>query len=69
EAINSNEVNLLVCGHSHILLVKFDSKHNLLFINPGAAGNNGFHKIKTVVKLDIEGKQMKNLQVWEKTRF
>ncbi|HNT41053.1 MAG TPA: metallophosphoesterase family protein [Tenuifilaceae bacterium] len=69
EAINSNEVNLLVCGHSHILLVKFDSKHNLLFINPGAAGNNGFHKVKTVVKLDIEGKQMKNLQVWEKTRF
>jgi putative phosphoesterase len=69
EALKGNEVNLLVCGHSHILLVKFDAKSNLLYINPGAAGNNGFHNVKTAVKLVIDGKKMKNLEVWEKTRY
>jgi len=48
---------VLVCGHSHICKVAFDKKNNLLYINPGAAGNHGFHQIKTFIRFSImEGK-------------
>ncbi len=57
--------NLLVAGHSHILKVMFDKKHNLLFINPGAAGKNGFHHLRTLVRLTIDGNEFKDLEVVE----
>ena len=43
--------DVLVCGHSHILKVMFDKANNLLFINPGAAGNQGFHTVKTEIRM------------------
>jgi len=43
--------NLFICGHSHILRVGRDPSHgNLLYVNPGAAGNHGFHQMKTVLR-------------------
>jgi uncharacterized protein len=58
--------DLLVCGHSHILKVITDPKYNnLLFINPGAAGNHGFHKIKTIITFQIEGKKVKDMKAIE----
>lgn len=57
--------DLFVCGHSHILKVMPDSKHKLLHINPGAAGNSGWHKVKTLVKFAIDGKNYKDLEVME----
>jgi putative phosphoesterase len=65
EIILKEKPNLFICGHSHILKVMFDKKNNLLYINPGAAGVHGFHKVKTVVRLEFEGKEMKNLEVIE----
>lgn len=59
---------LLIAGHSHILKVMFDKKFNLLFINPGAAGNNGFHKVKTMARLTIDGENIKDLEVIELKR-
>lgn len=59
---------LLIAGHSHILKVMHDKKHNLLFINPGAAGNSGFHKVKTMVRLTVDGANMKDLEVIELER-
>lgn len=56
---------LFVCGHSHILKVMRDQKYNLLHINPGAAGKSGFHKIKTMVRFDINGSRIENLEVIE----
>ena len=56
---------LLICGHSHILKVESDQKNKLLFINPGAAGNHGFHKTKTLVRFEINKKKITNLQVIE----
>jgi uncharacterized protein len=49
---------LFICGHSHILRVVRDpSLDNMLFVNPGAAGNHGFHKVRTAVRFKIhEGK-------------
>jgi len=56
---------LLICGHSHILQVKPDKTNNLLFMNPGAAGKHGFHKIRTVLRFGLEDGQVKNLEVVE----
>lgn len=64
--INTNPPDLFICGHSHILKVMRDKKlDNLLHINPGAAGKEGFHKIRTIVRFEIEGKVIKNLEVIE----
>ncbi len=57
---------ILICGHSHILKVKKDPNYkNLLYINPGAAGNHGFHLIKTIMRFEIIGKEIKNMEVIE----
>ena len=63
--IKSYKPNLYICGHSHILKVMYDKEYNLLHINPGAAGKEGFHKVRTIVLLEIHGKKMKNLKVVE----
>jgi uncharacterized protein len=60
--------NLFVCGHSHILKVIYDKKLHLLHINPGAAGISGIHRVRTAVRLIIDGKNIKNLEVWEMKR-
>jgi len=57
--------NILVCGHSHILLVQMDKRHNMLWMNPGACGNKGFHTIKTILRFEINGKDIKNLEAIE----
>ncbi len=59
---------LLIAGHSHILKIIPDKKNNLLFINPGAAGNSGFHKVKTMVTMNIDQGTFKDLEVIELKR-
>ena len=56
---------LFVCGHSHILKVQNDKMLNLLHINPGAAGKYGFHKVQTLIRLEIDGEKIQNLEVIE----
>jgi len=56
---------LFICGHSHILKVMFDDKLNCLHMNPGAAGNQGWHKIKTLLRFTIDGSNMKDCEVIE----
>lgn len=56
---------LFISGHSHILKVIYDKRLNLLHINPGAAGNKGYHKVCTAIRLDIVGTEIKNLELLE----
>lgn len=65
QLLTSDPVNLFICGHSHILKVIYDQKLHHLHMNPGAAGNSGFHSVKTFLKFSIEGKQIKDLEVVE----
>ncbi|GAB3195973.1 putative phosphoesterase [Pontibacter aydingkolensis] len=66
QSVKDNPPQLYITGHSHILKVMTDkSLNNLLHINPGAAGMHGFHKIRTMVRFDVEAGQVKNLQVIE----
>ena len=46
---------LFIAGHSHILKVVYDPVYDLLHVNPGAAGEYGFHKVRTAVRLVIDG--------------
>ena len=57
--------NLFICGHSHILKVMYDKELNLLHINPGACGVHGFHAVKTLVRFEIDGAEIKNLAIIE----
>lgn len=58
--------DVFICGHSHILRVMRDPAiNNMLYINPGAAGDHGFHKIKTIVRFEINDKVISNMEVIE----
>lgn len=59
---------IFICGHSHILRVMHDKKHNLLYLNPGAAGNSGFHTVKTALRFQVDGKNIGNMEVFEMKR-
>jgi len=54
---------LFIAGHSHILKVKFDKTLNMLHINPGAAGIQGWHKERTLIRLTIEGNKFTDCEV------
>ena len=56
---------LFISGHSHILKVMYDNKINCLHMNPGAAGKQGLHKVKTIIRFVIDGKDIKNCEVIE----
>ena len=66
--IYTNPPNLFICGHSHILKVIYDKKLNFLHINPGAAGNKGFHVVCTAMRFVIDGKDIRDLEIWEMKR-
>lgn len=59
---------IAVAGHSHILKVIFDKKHNLLFMNPGAAGISGFHVVRTALRFVVDGDNITDVEVaeWER---
>ena len=57
--------NFFVAGHSHILKVMYDKAIDCLHVNPGAAGRQGWHAVRTLVKLTIDGKEIKDLEVIE----
>jgi uncharacterized protein len=57
--------NLFICGHSHILKVIKDPALNCLHLNPGACGNQGWHKVKTIMRFTIEDGVIKSLEVIE----
>jgi len=65
DGINDNPPDLFICGHSHIAKVMFDKKAGFLYMNPGAAGYNGFHKYMTAIRFQIDGKDIHDLELIE----
>jgi uncharacterized protein len=66
DLINKQQTNLFICGHSHILRVIKDTKiDRLVYLNPGAAGKHGFHKVRTLMRMDLEAGKISNLEVIE----
>lgn len=56
---------IFISGHSHILKVMFDPKLQCLHMNPGAAGKQGWHKVRTLIRFVIDGADIKNCEVIE----
>ncbi len=65
ENIHNNPPKIFITGHSHILKVMNDKKLKLLHLNPGAAGKHGFHKIRTMLRFEINSSNIENLEVIE----
>jgi uncharacterized protein len=63
--INKYKPHLFISGHSHILKVMPDPKFNLLHINPGACGKQGWHKVATIIRFTIDYDRITNLEVIE----
>mgnify|MGYP000527681271 FL=1 len=68
KVLQSKPPTLFICGHSHILKVMNDKKLGILHMNPGAAGNSGLHKVKTMLRFKIDGKNISDLEVVELKR-
>jgi uncharacterized protein len=56
---------IFISGHSHILKIQYDAVLNCLHINPGAAGHQGWHKMRTLVRFTIDGTEIKDCEVIE----
>ncbi|MCF0176400.1 MAG: metallophosphoesterase family protein [Bacteroidales bacterium] len=63
--IDSLHPDLFVCGHSHILRVVGDRKRNMLVINPGAAGHQGFHVVRTALRFHVDAGNIHDMEVFE----
>lgn len=64
EEIEKNPPDLFICGHSHILKIARDQKLNkMLFMNPGAAGKQGFQVYRTIVRFGIHHQAIRDVEV------
>ena len=63
--LTANPPKLFICGHSHILKIMYDDKLQCLHMNPGAAGNQGWHKVRTLIRFVIDGSNMRDCEVIE----
>ena len=57
--------DVFICGHSHILKVIFDKELNLLHLNPGASGKEGFHPVRTMLRFSLDQGQIRDMAVVE----
>lgn len=67
--LKENEIGMTVCGHSHILKVIYDKELGLLHINPGAAGQQGWHRVRTLVRVKVDGTQFRDCEIIELARI
>lgn len=65
EAALAFKPNIIICGHSHILLVQHDKYHQALWLNPGACGNKGFHAVQTALRFTLNKGKIENMEAIE----
>ena len=63
-----DEIDLFVCGHSHILKVQYDQRYKFLTLNPGAAGKSGWQTVQTLLRFAIDGINITDMEVIELER-
>lgn len=63
--IMSFQPKIFIAGHSHILKIMYDEKFQCLHLNPGAAGKQGWHKVRTLIRFVIDGENIKDCEVIE----
>lgn len=65
QLLDEYQPQLFISGHSHILKILYDDKRNCLHMNPGAAGKQGWHKVRTLIRFEINGPEIQNCEVIE----
>lgn len=63
--LDGDPPGLFICGHSHILKIIYDDRLRCLHMNPGAAGQQGWHKVRTLIRFTVDGANMKDCEVIE----
>ena len=64
DEMKKNPPDIFICGHSHILKIARDqSLEKMLYINPGAAGRQGFHVERTIVRFELNEGKIENMEV------
>ena len=66
--IEAHRPDIFICGHSHILKVMNDKRRNMLTINPGAAGIQGFHQVRTAMRFKLDKGKITDMEIgeWER---
>ncbi len=65
EIMKTAPPKLFISGHSHILKVIFDKQFECLHMNPGAAGKEGWHLVRTMIRFTIDGADIKDCEIIE----
>ena len=65
QKLKEEKPHLFISGHSHILKVMYDKELEILHLNPGAAGKHGWHKMRTMLRFEINGEKIENLEIIE----
>lgn len=65
QLITAYTPDVFICGHSHILKIVNDKKYNMLIINPGAAGIQGFHNVRTALRFKVDNGNISDMEVGE----
>lgn len=65
EELKNNPPKVFICGHSHILKVQYDKLGAFLQVNPGAAGVYGIHRVRTMLRFELDNGEIKNLEIIE----
>ncbi|SKA06758.1 hypothetical protein SAMN04488132_10980 [Sediminibacterium ginsengisoli] len=63
--IRERKPQLFISGHSHILRVMYDPAVECLYMNPGAAGRQGWHTMRTLIRFVIDGKDIRDCRIIE----
>jgi putative phosphoesterase len=66
--LHEHRPGLFITGHSHILKVMHDPRLGCLHMNPGAAGKQGWHKVRTLIRFTVEGSDIRDCEVVEMAR-
>lgn len=69
DKIKKEKPQIFICGHSHILLIQYVESLQCLHLNPGACGKQGWHKVQTLLRFQIDGSDIKNMEVIELKRI
>ena len=65
QILKEEKPQIFISGHSHILKVMYDKELEILHLNSGAAGKHGWHKMRTMLRFEINGEKIENLEVVE----
>ncbi len=68
QILREKKPDIFIAGHSHILKVIYDKKFQFLFLNPGAAGQYGFHKSITCLRFSIDKDTISDMQILDVER-